>query len=306
VAALFEAVPNVSEGRRPEVIAALAASVAGAHLLDSSSDPDHDRTVLTIAGSADVLIDALERLYAAALAAIDLRVQRGAHPRIGAVDVVPFVPLAGGATMSAAAQAAWTLAARVGRRFDLPVYLYEAAARRADRRSLPEIRRGEFEGLPGKLATPGWEPDFGPRRPHPSAGATVIGARRILVAFNVVLASRDLALARLIARSLRPANGGLPAVRALGVPLRSRGAVQVSFNLLDTARTSPLDAFDAVVAAARAAGVDVEESEIVGLAPRAALPADPARLRLRDASRCLEDRLAAAGLEAALDAAQSA
>lgn len=295
VGALLESVPNLSEGRRPEVIERLAAAAAGAggaRLLDLHVDPDHDRSVLTLAGEAPELIAALLALYEAALAAIDLTRHRGAHPRVGAVDVVPFVPLAGstvgGATMADAVAAARTLGAAVGARFGVPVYLYEEAASRPGRQRLPDLRRGGFEGFPAKIAQPGWEPDFGPPRVHPTAGVSIVGARGFLIAFNALLDTADPAVARAVARAVRESGGGLPAVRAIGVHLPSRGRVQVSMNLLDHRRTSMAAALAAVEAEAARHAARVTETEIVGLVPAAAVCGE------LGAGRVLEERLAAA------------
>jgi glutamate formiminotransferase len=299
VTALLEAIPNVSEGRRPEVVdhlAAAAAGAAGVTLLDRCSDPDHHRSVLTLAGSAPDLIAALLALYEVAVAEIDLTRQRGVHPRVGAVDVVPFVPLfsgrasgatpserafgaavserafgATGAPMAAAVAAARVLGEEVAARFGIPVYLYEEAATRPERRRLPDIRRGGFEGFAARIAAPGWEPDFGPRRVHPTAGVSVIGARWFLIAFNAVLDTADPAIAREVARAVRESSGGLPAVRAIGVPLASRGLAQVSMNLLDYRRTSIADALAAVEAEAARRGARVVDTEVVGLVPEAAV-----------------------------------
>lgn len=271
----LECVPNVSEGRRPEVVSRLlqaVASVPGALLLDASSDPDHNRSVLTLAGEPAPLHAALLALYDAALAEIDLRHHQGVHPRVGAVDVVPFVPMTGarGATMADAVAAAERLGEAVALRFGLPVYLYERAARRPERRRLPDIRRGGFEGFPAKIAAPGWEPDFGPRRVHPTAGVTVVGARDFLIALNAVLATGDVAVARAIARRVRESGGGLPALRAIGVPLPSRGRAQVSMNLVDYRRTSVWTALEAVRREAAALGTEVLETELIGLMPEEA------------------------------------
>lgn len=271
----LECVPNVSEGRRPEVVARLAAAVSpvpgggGARLLGVSSDPDHNRTVLTLAGEEAGLHAALLALYETALAEIDLRQHQGVHPRVGAVDVVPFVPL-GETPMEAAVAAAERLGAEVARRFDLPVYLYERAARHPGRTALADIRRGGFEGFPERIADPAWVPDFGPARVHPTAGVTVIGARFFLIAFNVVLDTPDVAVARAIARKVRESGGGLPAVRAMGVYLASRGRAQVSMNLVDYRRTPVLLAFDRVRQEAAALGTRVVETEVVGLVPEEA------------------------------------
>ncbi len=263
----------MSEGRRPELVRELADAAAGAPgvaLLDLSSDPDHNRTVLTLAGEPEALHGGLLRLYETAIRAIDLRRHEGVHPRIGAVDVVPFVPLAG-AEMSDAVAAAERLGAAVGGRFGLPVYLYEEAARRPERRRLPDLRRGGFEGLATRLADPAWAPDFGPPRPHPTAGATIVGARFFLIAFNVVLESADAGVARRIAARVRESGGGLPAVRSIGVFLPSRGRAQVSMNLLDYRQTSIATAFERVRRQAAALGTRVLASEVVGLVPEAAM-----------------------------------
>lgn len=268
----LECVPNVSEGRRPEVVARLAAavsSVQGVRLLDVSSDPDHNRTVLTLAGEEAGLHAALLALYEAALAEIDLRYHQGVHPRVGAVDVVPFVPL-GETPMAAAVAAARRLGAEVARRFGIPVYLYEQAARHPERKALADVRRGGFEGFPDRITDPAWAPDFGPSRVHPTAGITVIGARFFLIAFNAVLDTPDVTVARAIARKVRESGGGLPAVRALGVYLASRGLAQVSMNLVDYRRTPILLALDRVREAAAALGTRVVESEIIGLVPEEA------------------------------------
>jgi len=290
----LECVPNVSEGRRPEVVARLAAaasSPSGVRLLDVSSDPDHNRSVLTLAGEPEGLHLGLLALYEAALAEIDLTRHQGVHPRVGAVDVAPFVPL-GETPMAAAVAAAGRLAPEVARRFGLPVYLYERAARRPERTALSEIRRGGFEGLAGKLADPAWAPDFGPSRVHPTAGATVIGARFFLIAFNAMLATADVAAARAIARRVRESGGGLPAVRAMGVHLASRGLAQVSMNLVDYRRTPVARALERVEEEAAALGTRVVETEIVGLVPAAAVRGVAwEALRLPGPAAILEDRL---------------
>ncbi|HEX9943945.1 MAG TPA: glutamate formimidoyltransferase [Thermoanaerobaculia bacterium] len=290
----LECVPNVSEGRRPEVVVRLAgavSSVPGVRLLDVSSDPDHNRTVLTLAGEAEGLHSALLALYETAIAEIDLTRHQGVHPRVGAVDVVPFVPL-GGTPMAAAVAAAERLAAEVARRFGLPVYLYERAARRPGRSALADIRRGGFEGFAARIADPAWAPDFGPARVHPTAGVTVIGARFFLIAFNAVLATPDVALARAVARKVRESGGGLPAVRAMGVYLASRGLAQVSMNLVDYRRTPVLAALERVREAAAALGTRVLECEVIGLVPEeAALGVARDALQLPGPVPVLEQRI---------------
>jgi glutamate formiminotransferase len=294
----LECVPNLSEGRRPEVVARLAdaaSSPPGVRLLDVSSDPDHNRTVLTLAGDAEGLHAALLALYETALAEIDLTRHQGVHPRVGAVDVVPFVPL-GDTPMEEAVAAAERLAPEVARRFGLPVYLYERAARHPGRTALADIRRGGFEGFAARIADPAWAPDFGPARVHPTAGVTVIGARFFLIAFNAVLATPDVAVARAIARKVRESGGGLPAVRAMGVHLASRGLAQVSMNLVDYRRTPILRALDRVREEAAALGTRVLESEVIGLVPEeAALGVVRDALQLPGMPPILEDRLRTAG-----------
>ena len=280
---IIECVPNFSEGRRAAVLDALAASiraVARVRLLDVSADPDHNRSVFTLVGEGEAVLDAAERSAAVAVDRIDLRVHRGVHPRIGVVDVVPFVPLAG-APMQACVALARRLGAWLSDRLGLPVYFYgEAAAVRP--RALSEIRRGGFEGLREAIVQPDRRPDVGPARVHPTAGAVAVGARDVLIAFNVDLQSTDVSAARAIARAVRESSGGLPGVQAMGLPLRSRGLVQVSMNLLDYRRTSLLSAYRQVEAEAARRGLAAVEGELVGCAPREALPPDPiAALRLR-------------------------
>ena len=293
---LIEAVPNVSEGRRRDVVDALSAAVGGvpgATLLDTSSDA-HNRSVFTLVGDAAALKSALLELYAAALARIDLRAHSGVHPRIGAVDVTPFVPLEASG-MPACVALATELGEAVARRFDLPVYLYERAARTPDRRRLELIRRGGFESLGAKMRRPEWRPDFGPAAPHPTGGATAIGARRLLVAFNVNLDTGDLGVARRIARAVRTSGGGLDAVKAIGVRTESPDVVQVSMNLVDFERTPLHEAFEAVRREAARDGVEVRDSEVVGLVPAAALlPAAARALRIDGFTlrRVLDHRLA--------------
>lgn len=275
--AVIECVPNVSEGRRPDVIDRLASSIehiAGVHLLDRSSDPAHNRSVFTFAGDAQPVADAVLALFETAVAAIDLRSHSGAHPRLGAIDVVPFIPISG-ATMTDCVALARTTAAAVASRFKIPVFLYEEAASTDARRNLADIRRGEFEGLAAKLALPEWQPDYGPPRPHPTAGAAVIGARTPLIAFNVNLATGRLETAKAIAAAVRHSSGGLPFVKALGIALEHRGVAQVSMNLTNYEKTSIVRVFEAVRHEAERHGTSVLESEIVGLVPEAALPPDP-------------------------------
>jgi glutamate formiminotransferase len=297
----FECVPNISEGRNPEVVASCVEAVTahGGRVLDVERDPDHNRAVLTLALDEDLAVETIFALVQRAIGLIDLREHRGVHPRLGAVDVVPIVPMCG-ATMTRAVELAREAGALVADRLRIPVFLYEAAAERPERRRLEHIRAGGFEQLQERLRQPEWTPDYGPLEPHPSAGAAVFGARAFLVAFNVNLASDDLDLARAIAAAVRERSGGLPGVKAMGVRLASRHMVQVSMNLTDLHKTTIVDAFRAVEIEAEGHGIAVVESELVGLAPNAVLSADIAsEIRLRDfgTEMILENRLRAAGVD---------
>jgi glutamate formiminotransferase len=311
---LVECVPNVSEGRRPEVVDEIVAAFAGVDVLvlDRSSDADHNRSVLTLAGPGPALVEAAVAGAVACARLIDLTRHRGVHPRMGALDVLPFVPLGRATVLRGAADPdldCAALALRAGRRIaedaGVPVYLYGAAARGPERAALPAVRGRGFEALraagqaPAAGALPpavgALPPDLGGPGPHPTAGATAVGAREVLVAYNVDLAGADLELARRIARAVRERDGGLPAVRAMGVALEGRGLVQVSMNLLDFRVTPPAVAYAAVAGLAGRAGAQVVRSEVVGLVPAAALAGtDPAELRLDGFTpdRLLEERLA--------------
>jgi glutamate formiminotransferase len=271
--AVIECIPNVSEGRRPDVIARMADAIRatpGVRLLDQSSDTSHNRSVLTFAGDAPGVEAAVMALFEQALAAIDLRTHSGEHPRMGAVDVVPFVPIEG-VTMADCVALAKRVGAAVSSRFGVPVYLYEEASGNPARKNLEDIRRGEFEGLAAKMATEGWAPDFGPAAPHPSAGASVIGARMALIAYNINLATDRLDVAKRIAAAIRHSSGGYRYVKAAGFTLEDRGIVQVSMNLTNYEKTPIFRVFETVKREAERYGVQVLESEIVGLVPSAAL-----------------------------------
>ena len=292
---LIECIPNISEGRRADVLEACAGAVrqSGAHLLDVKPDAAHNRTVLTMAGDRGQVRAAVLALFDAALPLIDLRSHKGEHPRLGAVDVVPFVPIED-ATMADCVALAADVAADVARRHHLPVFLYEEAARVPARRNLEDIRRGEFEGLAAKLALPDWAPDFGPSAPHPSAGASVIGARMALIAYNINLATDRLEVARRVAAAVRHSSGGLRFVKAMGVALADRGIVQVSMNLTNFEKTPISRVFELVKREAARDGVTVLESEIVGLVPSAALTASAAwylQLDNLSSDQILENRL---------------
>jgi glutamate formiminotransferase / 5-formyltetrahydrofolate cyclo-ligase len=272
---LVECIPNVSEGRRPEIVAAIAdaiRAVPGVRLLDVSSDTSHNRSVFTLVGDAGGIESAVLALFERALAAIDLRAHKGEHPRLGAVDVVPFVPIEG-VTMADCVALAKRVGAGVAERFQLPVYLYEEASTNPARKNLEDIRRGEFEGLAAKMTALEWQPDFGPSAPHPSAGATVIGARMPLIAYNINLATDRLDIAKKIAAGIRHSSGGFRFVKAAGFSLDDRGIVQVSMNLTNYERTPIFRVFEVVKREAARYGVQVLESEIVGLVPAAALHA---------------------------------
>ena len=269
---IVECVPNVSEGRDPARLARVAAAVRatpGVTLADVHADPDHHRSVFTFLGEPATVAAGAGALAEAVLAEIDMREHRGIHPRIGALDVLPFVPLSD-TPMSVAVTLAHEVGATLATRHALPVYYYGEAARRPERRALRELRHGEYEGLAARLGGEEGRPDDGPARFDPRRGAVLVGARGVLVAYNVWLASDDLAAARAIAREVRASGGGLPAVQALGLPLASRGRVQVSMNLLDHRVTSIPAAYDRVAQAAARRGIAIERAELVGLAPRAA------------------------------------
>ena len=314
---LIESVPNVSEGRRLDVVDRLAEAiegVPGAFLLDRTSDASHNRSVFTLAGEHGPVTEALERMVGAAIHEIDMEAHSGQHPRIGAVDVIPFVPL-GDTTMDDCVQLARAFGERIAVRFDLPVFLYANAASRVERVKLADVRHGQYEGLKKEIAQNGREPDFGPPRLHPSAGAVAVGARPFLIAYNINLASDDVELAKRIARRVRESGGGLPKVQANGFWIAELHRAQVSMNVLDFDVTPLWLVWETVRDVAAEDGVELAESELIGLAPLAAFLAvadhagapreDPverrlalaaAYLRLRDFSpmQALELRLEAA------------
>jgi glutamate formiminotransferase len=298
---IVECVPNFSEGQRPEVmdaIQAAAASVDGIALLDRHADTAHNRMVLTFAGAPGPIAEAAFRAVASASRLIDLNVHRGVHPRMGAADVVPFVPI-GSTSMQLCVELALRVGRRIAAELDVPVYLYAQSARRPERRRLPDVRRGGYEFFLEHIADdPRLEPDFGPRRIGP-AGATAVGARPPLVAYNITLQTSDLRVARSIARTIRESSGGLPAVQARGFLTGDPDVVQVSMNLLDLRATALHVVFELVRREAEQQGVSVLESELVGLLPADALVQlgrEYLRFGRLDPSQVLETRL----LEAAL------
>lgn len=271
---IVECVPNFSEGRNQTTVRALVnavESVPGVWLLDHTMDRDHHRSVLSFAGEPDAVVEAAFRTIRVATDLIDLRKHKGVHPRVGATDVVPFVPLRG-TTMQDCIHLAKRLGQWVGTELEIPVFLYEQAAMHRDHAPLESVRRGGLQGLAFRMASdPDWTPNFGPARLHKTAGALVIGARPPLIAFNVNLRSTDLSLARSIAKDIRQSNGGLPHLKAIGVELASRRMVQVAMNLTDYIITPLHVAFEAVRARAAKHGVEVAGSEVIGLVPQAAL-----------------------------------
>jgi glutamate formiminotransferase len=295
---LIECVPNFSEGRdlrKVEAIVAAMSGVAGAWILDRTSDADHNRSVVTLAGVPDAVAEAAIRGAGAAAELIDMTRQRGVHPRIGATDVIPFVPLEG-VSMTECADLARRVGQEIWNRYRLPIYFYEAAATRPDRVNLENIRKGQFEGLREEvLHCPDRAPDIGGPDLHPAAGATAVGARKILIAYNVYLNTRDVSIAKEIARAIRASSGGLSCVKAIGAEIKSRAAAQVSINLTDFETTPLHRVFDAVKSEAEQRGCAVAGSEIIGLVPRKALEVPQGcDLQLENFSpdRILENRLA--------------
>jgi glutamate formiminotransferase len=269
-----ECVPNFSEGRDATVVDAIAAAISrgpGIAVLGKTMDPDHNRSVITFAGAPEAVADAAVRAVGKAAELIDLNSHVGVHPRIGATDVLPFVPIEG-VTMDDCVTLAERVAEEIWRRLSIPVYLYEAAARRPERRRLEVIRKGQFENLRrAAVEDPDRRPDVGGPELHATAGATVVGARPFLIAYNINLATEDLAIAQRIAQAVRTSSGGLPHVKALGLPLISRRQTQVSMNLTDFRVTPPHAVFDEVRRQAEDSGVEIAGSEIIGLIPQTAL-----------------------------------
>lgn len=299
---IIESIPNFSEGRDPGVIEQLENALTatrGVALLDRHRDEDHHRCVLTVAGSVESMEQAACSVVAKAAEVINLKHHAGQHPRLGACDVLPFVPLSG-STMEQCVRLAHRVGARIGRDLRIPVFLYEEACECPFRQRLEQIRKGGAEALKKRMATDrAWAPDFGPAEPHPTAGVIAVGARHPLIAFNVVLQSRDVSLARDVARTIRASNGGLPAVKAIGLELKSQSWVQVSMNLTDYHQTPVHVAFEAVKQAATLKGVAVVKSELVGLIPQEALAQTDGRDLQLDSltqAQTLEHRLWQCGL----------
>lgn len=293
---LVECVPNFSEGRRREVVEAIVAEARARNVkvLDVESDADHNRSVLTFVGSPKAVKEAMIAVSAKAIELIDLNYHQGQHPRMGAVDVIPFIPISD-VTMEDCIKIAKEFGEEYATRFDVPVYLYEEAATRPDRKNLADIRRGEFEGLREEIGrNPDRLPDFGPNHIHPTAGATAIGARKILIAYNINLGTTDISVAKQIAKQIRGKDGGFSAVKALGFELKDRGIVQVSINMVDYKASQLFKVFESVRSLATGFGVPVIASEVVGLIPLDALTETAEfylRLRGFDGHQILERRL---------------
>ena len=301
VPGLIECVPNFSEGRRAEVVEEIVRAVGqidGVTVLDHSRDETHNRSVVTFAGNAEPVVRAATAAVGRALELIDMEGQTGAHPRIGAVDVIPFVPL-GATRIEECVDLARRFGEQIATRFDLPVFLYGEAALRPERRRLANVRRGQYEGLRELIGSdPARAPDYGPTRLHPRGGAVAVGARKPLIAFNINLRTDDLATAIKIANTIRESSGGMPAVQAMGVLLENAGRspmAQVSTNLVDWERTGIAAVVNEVRRLAREAGTDIDHCELIGLAPTGALlevAADTLGLRDFSADQALELRLA--------------
>src|SRR3989442_4084517 len=271
---IVECVPNFSEGRKAETVEALVAairSVSGCVVLDQQSDADHNRTVITFVGTPEAVAEAAFVAAWEALQRIDLTTHRGEHPRVGATHVIRFVPIRK-VSIEDCVQIAREVGRRLAEELRIPVFLYEHAASAPFRRRIEDIRREGLEGLAERMRMdPRWAPDFGDARLHRTAGATVVGARRPLIAYNVNLASQDLNIAKAIAQTVRESDGGLRSVKAVGIALKSRGMVQVSMNLTNYEETPVYLAYEAVKAEAAKRGVEVQSSEVIGLIPEAAV-----------------------------------
>ena len=270
---IVECVPNISEGRNRDIIEAVANEVRATPnvaLLGCESDANHNRSVLTFIGEPEAVVEAAVKLAKKAAALIDLNCHEGAHPRMGAVDVIPLIPIRG-ITKEETVELSKKLAARVAREADMPVFLYEDSASAPHRVNLADIRKGQFEGMAEKVQKPEWEPDFGGRRIHPTAGAVAVGCRMPLVAFNINLSTGDVSIASKIAKIIRRSSGGFDCVKAMGVMLEDRNIAQVSINMTDFNRTPLYRVLELVRAEAKRWGVTVIGTEIVGLTPMRAL-----------------------------------
>ncbi|MFU2158003.1 MULTISPECIES: glutamate formimidoyltransferase [Caldisericum] len=265
---IIECIPNVSEGRNQDVINQIIENLkkTGVKVLDVSSDSDHNRTVITFVGDRSNVLEGAFSVAKSAVELIDLRHHKGTHPRMGAVDVIPFVPIKG-ITMEETVELSKTLAKRIGEELKVPVYLYAESATKEERKTLPNIRQGEFEGFFEKIKDPNWAPDFGPNEVHPTAGVVAVGAREFLIAYNIYLNTKDVNIAEKIAKSIRESSGGLRFIQAKGMYIEEKGMAQVSMNVLNYKKAPLYRVFEIVKMEAERYGVNVVESELVGLMP---------------------------------------
>jgi glutamate formiminotransferase len=293
---IIECVPNFSEGRNMDIIEKIVApfiKTEGCKLLDYNPDKDHNRVVVTVIGEPEAVKKAMVEAAGIAISNIDMNKHQGEHPRMGAIDVVPFIPIKN-VTMEEAVALAKEVAEEMSSKYNLPTYLYEKAASSSQRENLANIRKGEYEGFKEKIKLPEWAPDFGPAEQHPTAGATVVGARMPLVAFNINLATSDIEIANKISKCIRHISGGFRFTKAMGVELKERGIVQVSINMTDFTKTALYRVFETVKFEAQRYGVNIVGSEIVGLTPMEAL-VDTAAFYLRlenfSMNQVLENRI---------------
>ena len=293
---LIESVPNFSEGRRENVVKEIIAEAEkykGVWILDWSMDPDHNRSVVTLVGNPEPLLEALFDMVKKASEVIDMREHKGEHPRMGATDVVPLVPIMG-TTMKECVEYSKKLGKRIGDELKIPVYLYERSATKPERENLSNIRKGEFEGFFEKIKKPEWKPDFGPSQVHPTAGVTAVGAREFLIAFNVNLGTDNIDIANKIAKAVRHISGGFRYVKAIGVELKDKGMVQVSMNLTNYKKSPMFRVFEVIKREAERYGVPVVSSEIIGLIPLLALVESAAfylQLEDFDVSKIIENNI---------------
>ncbi len=265
---IIECVPNISEGRRKEVVEEIVKNLrsTGVKILDYSSDPDHNRSVITFVGDKETVKKGALQVARDAVRLIDLRKHHGTHPRMGAVDVIPFIPIKN-ATMKDCIEISKEVGKQIAEELRVPVYLYAESATTPERKKLPNIRKGEFEGFFEKIKEPEWAPDFGERVVHPTAGVTAVGAREFLIAYNINLATTDLKIAKKIARSIRESSGGLQYIQAKGMELKEKNCVQVSMNILNYKKAPLYRVFEIVKMEAARYGVNIIESELIGLMP---------------------------------------
>lgn len=273
MAKIIESIPNISEGRRPDIVEKIVDEVRntpGCILMDYSSDENHNRSVITYMGTPDAVYEASVKLVKRAEELIDLREHKGEHPRMGAVDVMPFVPLRN-ATMDDCIELSHRVGKAIAEETDIPVYLYEKSATVENRKNLAEIRKGGFEGMKEKILQDGWKPDYGERNVHKSAGVIAVGARKPLIAYNVQLNTADVEIAKKISKTIRESSGGLKCVKAIGIMLESKNTAQVSMNLTDYTVTPPHVVVEAIREEAKKYGVEITGTELIGLMPMRAL-----------------------------------